>query len=358
MVLRIDAAIQARRAVETIPLTVLLLDGCLDPVEYPCDSTTQCAVDGKNGVCHASGWCVYDDEDCESGLRYGPAAGNGLAGECAESDTPGGSAGTTSSATMASTAATTDCGECSSPPGFCFASVGSCDSNGDCMYEPLAAGTACDDEDECTKGEKCDGAGECVAAQTVTCNVPPTTCHASRGSCNVLTGKCEHDPMPAGSDCDGANGCDACDTAGVCVAGAMCLSRDPCEVGACVMAACVFMPAVDGTGCGATAADRCCAGACVDISTDPLNCGGCGTDCELDEACESIAVTTQCEPYTEENRTGRCTCTNDTTDCRNGQVCVTAPPVIDRCAPPGPANCPGGIFVEVDSCPNYCEYGD
>jgi hypothetical protein len=29
--------------------------------------------------------------------------------------------------------------------------------------------------------------------------------------------------------------------------------------------------------------------------------------------------------------------------------------VANRCAPEEMADCPGGMFVNVDNCPNYCE---
>lgn len=34
------------------------------------------------GYCEASGYCSFDDADCDSGRRYGPLAGGGLGGKC------------------------------------------------------------------------------------------------------------------------------------------------------------------------------------------------------------------------------------------------------------------------------------
>ena len=337
---------------------VLGASGCLDALEYPCESITQCTVDGKDGTCHASGWCVYPDDECVSGQRFGPAAGDGLADDCVGVATEGGSASETSSAsTLSVESSTGDCGDCSEPPGPCFAANGSCNpASGQCEYEPLAAGMACEDDDPCTAGGTCDGEGECLPPPPMTCDEPPTPCHASPGTCGA-DGECEYELLPSGSVCEDGDACtleDTCDTAGTCIAGPTCESDDPCQVGACTDGACVFSAASDGTSCGMSAADRCCGGACVDISADAANCGGCGAVCQSDESCESIAATAQCDPHPAAT-TGRCTCNGENLDCPHGQICVTVGPVLDRCAPENGADCPGGSFHDVPNCPNYCE---
>jgi hypothetical protein len=343
-------------------VAMLLAGGCLDALEYPCESITQCTVDGKDGTCHPSGWCSYPDDECESGHRFGPAAGDGLAGDCVGRDTDGGSASgssgeSSSASTLVAESSTGDCGDCSAPSGPCFAASGSCNAaSGECEYEPLAAGTPCEDDDPCTLDATCDGDGMCVPAEIQTCDDPPSSCHASPGECDA-TGECEYEVLPASSTCEDGDACtldDTCDSTGACVPGAVCETDDPCEVGACMGGACVFSAAADGTGCGVNAADQCCAGACVDISADAANCGGCGAVCESDEICESIAVTTQCDPHPADT-TGRCTCNGENLDCPHGQICVTVGPVIDRCAPENGGDCPGGTFHDVPNCPNYCE---
>jgi hypothetical protein len=339
----------------------LLVAACLDPREYPCTVRTQCVVDGKEGMCHA-GWCAYPDDECESGQRFGPAAGDGLAGDCVGIDTDGGSASageTTSASTLGIESTTADCGDCSVAEGPCWAANGTCNTaTGECEYEPLAIGTLCEDDDPCTMVGQCDGAGECVPGAIVTCD-DPKTCQASPGECDA-NGDCVYELLPAGSDCEDGDGCtlgDTCDAAGSCLAGPNCASDDPCQVGACEAGACAFSAAIDGTSCGADPADRCCAGACTDISSDAANCGGCGATCQSDEICESIAVTTECSAHPAAT-SGRCTCDGANADCPHGQVCVTLGPVLDRCAPFDGADCPGGLFHDLPDCPNYCEYGD
>ncbi len=344
-------------------LAVALGGGCLDALEYPCESVTQCTIDGKDGTCHASGWCVYPDDECPSGQRFGPAAGDGLADDCVGAASQGGSAGESSDVSSAASGVveptTGECGDCSDPPGPCFAATGACNgASGLCEYEPLEAGMPCDHEDSCAITAECDGDGECVAIDELEC-AAPAVCRMP-GTCDPTTGDCVYELLPAGAACEDGDGCtedDTCNAAGECESGPLCESDDPCQVGACVANACMLSAVADGTSCGAAAADRCCAGACTDISTDAANCGGCGAVCQSDEACESIAVTTQCSPHPADT-TGRCTCNGENADCPHGQICVTVAPVVDRCAPENAADCPGGDFHDVPSCPNYCEYVD
>lgn len=65
-----------------------------------------------------------------------------------------------------------------------------------------------------------------------------------------------------------------------CCADGQCAAGEVCLRGACVVAC----PA--GTGCPAAAPD-CCAGACVDTDTNPLNCGGCGNFCAPPGTCQN-----------------------------------------------------------------------
>jgi hypothetical protein len=344
-----------RRSVASIAL--LALGGCLDALEYPCDSITQCAVDGKDGTCNVDGWCVYPDTGCPSGKRYGPAAGDGLADECADFDTQGGSASATSSAatSLGEADSSGECDSCIAPPGPCFADAGVCNGEA-CEYEPLAAGMPCVDDDPCTMGETCDGDGVCVPAVTIVCDEPPGLCWENPGTCDE-DGECIYTPRAMGSDCEDGNACtldDECDSTGNCVAGAICETGDGCQMGVCKAGQCMLTPMPDGTTCGVDPADRCCAGVCVDISTDMANCGGCGAMCQSDEICESVADTAECDPHPA-NTTGRCTCNGENLDCPNGQICRTVAPGANRCAPEDAADCPGGVFVDVNLCPNYCE---
>ncbi|HEY5936270.1 MAG TPA: hypothetical protein VIU61_16580, partial [Kofleriaceae bacterium] len=56
--------------------------GCAGRTSYPCATSEQCVAGGKQGVCGEGGYCAFADTTCESGQRYEPNAGGGLAGEC------------------------------------------------------------------------------------------------------------------------------------------------------------------------------------------------------------------------------------------------------------------------------------
>jgi len=104
---------------------------------------------------------------------------------------------------------------CSSPPGQCYQPAGTC-SNGSCSYAYKPSGTACNDGDACTVGEVCNGAGGC-AGTPVTCNSPPSQCHQAAGTCS--SGKCTYAFKPAGSSCNDGNDAtinDTCDGGGGC----------------------------------------------------------------------------------------------------------------------------------------------
>lgn len=331
--------------------------GCLDPLAYPCTTDNQCVAEGKDGSCHPTlKWCVYDDGDCDSGKRFGPAAGDGLAGDCVTGDTLGGTAEGESTGT--STGAIMGCGDCDEPPSPCFASPGTCDeATSTCEYTPLPMGTPCEDDEPCTRDAECDASGSCVPMETILCDEPPTQCHMDPGTCDEMDGTCIYELAPAGTPCEDGVGCtldDECDAAGTCVAGAMCETDNPCETGMCVDDACVFTPLADGESCGLRAADRCCAGECTDISTDVANCGGCGLACDSAETCESVALTTSCD-LAPADTTGRCTCPGVNDACPPGQLCRTLAPAANRCAPDAAADCPG-TYVDLADCPNYCSY--
>jgi len=68
---------------------------------------------------------------------------------------------------------------CASPPGQCFEPAGTC-SAGTCNYPARRAGESCDDEDACTKGDACNGAGQCKHDTDVVCDAPPGDSHGSR----------------------------------------------------------------------------------------------------------------------------------------------------------------------------------
>lgn len=175
------------------------------------------------------------------------------------------------------------------------------DSRIDCL-DPDCTGRSCEDGDRCTTGETCQ-ASACSGGQAKACTTPGTCQVAVGATCNRASGECEY---PAGAD---------------------------------------------GQLCGSTAAARCCGGACVDLSTDPAHCGGCGLACAAGAACESLAQST-CGTPGPTSTSARCTCAANLV-CPGGQACTGDA----RCSPTLAANCATGQrVVTVTGCASYCTY--
>ncbi|MDX2092777.1 MAG: hypothetical protein SFX73_33230 [Kofleriaceae bacterium] len=58
------------------------VSGCLRASEYRCNANAECIQAGTQGRCGPAGYCAFDDDTCDSGLRYGALAGGGYANAC------------------------------------------------------------------------------------------------------------------------------------------------------------------------------------------------------------------------------------------------------------------------------------
>ncbi|HEY0882672.1 MAG TPA: hypothetical protein VGD87_14120 [Archangium sp.] len=175
-----------------------------------------------------------------------------------------------------------------------------CDSQVDCL-DTDCANLGCSDRDACTTGETCQG-GTCRGGTAVVCNTPPNACRSRTGNCEPATGNC------------------------------------------------LYAPVADGASCGTAASDRCCNGACRDLTTDTTDCGGCGLACGSGQVCQPINQSAcGAEPI---DTSGRCSC-SASAPCPNGQVCTSGycrPAAADDCAP-GQQVGDGGF-----GCQTYCRY--
>ena len=135
-----------------------------------------------------------------------------------------------------------------------------------------------------------------------------TDCAAPDPRCDVASGRCVP-CLPGGSECAGGH-CATTDGGFACASG------------------CV----VDGD-CKSGGAPACCKGACVDTATDPKNCGGCGTVCNIAHgtagcAASGCTIVACDQPYADCDKTAADGCEADLTSAANcgkcGVVCPHA----------------------------------
>lgn len=223
-------------------------DGCAST--SPCTSA-RCGDDGKTCLftfldglaCDDGDACTAGDQ-CQGGVcRSGPAIRCGWDSECA---------------------------------------LFRCDRRDGCILEtPLAAGRTCSDDDRCTTGDRCDGAGFCVPEAPAACD----------------------DGNPCTEDsCDATWGCSYVSTSGPCDDQSLCTTNDACQFGQCrgtaitcndqnactadscdPLVGCQFLPIVcdDGNPC---TADTCSPG--LGCTHSPVS-GACddGIACTTGDAC-------------------------------------------------------------------------
>ena len=299
-----------------------VLGGCVGTDPVVCAAADQCHVAGvcdpATGACSnpnvLDGTACNDDNACTAGdVCIGGACVEGTAVDCSTGNP-------------------------------CL--VGGCDPVSGCYTVPKAAGTACDaDDDACTVGDACDGAGVCVPGQVRTCG--PCL------RCNSADGICEPDPTTVGTDCPGdGNQCFGgfqCNAAGACVGvePVVCAPLDQCHVaGECdrMTGACSNPDALDGTSCddenACTRVDTCQSGvcegsdevvcddgnACTNNSCNPVD-GSCvhepqtGGACQTDSDAAGICAAGDCCVAVQ----GACNVTADCCDPSN--VCASRRPV-------------------------------
>ncbi len=103
--------------------------------------------------------------------------------------------------------------------------TGGCDAiSGGCKLGPVAAGTACDaDQDGCTVADACDGKGACVAGKTAACSDNAAPCQQLTCQSKTATSfTCKPAPKADGSPC--------ADAPGACLVGATC-DKGACKPG-------------------------------------------------------------------------------------------------------------------------------
>src|SRR5437868_68057 len=59
-----------------------MVAACANRSPYSCSVAEQCVLSGEQGFCEAEGFCSFPDPACDSGRRFEPNAGAGMAGTC------------------------------------------------------------------------------------------------------------------------------------------------------------------------------------------------------------------------------------------------------------------------------------
>jgi MYXO-CTERM domain-containing protein len=136
-----------------------------------CDDQNACT---ERDSCSASGQCAGEPKVCNSPpaatcvngttSRTFAAAGTCTAatGECAYTSTDTACPNGCDSGTGRCTGDPCGSVTCNQPPGACSLGIGDC-NNGTCTYGSKPSGVRCEDGDQCTSDETCNGSGECVA---------------------------------------------------------------------------------------------------------------------------------------------------------------------------------------------------
>ncbi len=345
-----------------------------------CDDGDQCTVDtcnagdgsctndaaAANGMTCSDGLLCTNPDTCNAGVCEGVAilcddlnsctddACNPGTGTCDFVPNTGNSCTDNNACTEDVCDAAGDC--ISTVDVFCndgeVCTIDSCDpGTGTCIFDGAAAdGNACDDSDECTQTDACDG-GACVGTNPVDCD-DSNVCTVD--SCDSGDGSCINDGAPVNGDpCDDGNPCtetDMCDGAGACVGSTIpgciqctvdgdCEDNDPCTVNTCNVDTCDFsVPAPDTTPCDdgnfCSVNDECTAGVC---GGDARDCSAEDDQCNLGVCNEGLD---QCEPQPA----------NETDPCDDGLFCTTG----ETC---NAGACDSGTLTDCTTFDDQCNVG-
>jgi len=286
-------------------------DGCQPKSEgLGCDDGSACTV---GEVCDGGACLGGQPKPCETGSAcLQPQGCAPQTGECLASPLPDGTPCDDGDEGTGGDAC--DGGTCAGAPCTCFAVDACCDG---CFA--WNDGGACDDGDLCTLDDAC-ADGACAAGATVDCVDAPGDCRSPTG-CDPGSGACHDAPEPDGTACvlgdDATGNC----LGSVCVAeGCTCSAISACCDGC--------APRNDGTACddlsACTANDACAAGQCG---------GAPAVTCPAPEACQ---VAVACDPAT-----GQCVAT----PAEPGSPCDDGDPLTNDDACTDEGRCEGAVLA-------------
>ena len=224
-------------------------------------------------------------------------------------------------------------------------------------------GTACvkltTDSKNCGKcGTTCSRGQKCVNGQCrVGCTPSPEKCDGKDNDCDGMVD--EGNPCPSGQTCSAGQ----CKTSGcpggtvACRGACVNLQSDPANCGKCGVACkpgdvCTAGQCRVGCPAGTTA----CSGACVNLSSDSNNCGSCGTKCKPGSVCVAGACSGGCTPSPEkcDGKDNDCDGKVDEGSlCPSGQTCSAGVCKSTGSCGPGLTSC-GGMCVTTLFSSRHC----
>jgi hypothetical protein len=203
----------------------------------------------------------------------------------------------------------------------CGCSTGEACCSGTCT--PLGTVTNCGScGNACSGGKTCQ-AGACACPQGQTdCGGVCRDLATDVLNCGLCGSACAQGASCVGSQCACPSGQELCTSTNACVQGCSATSGE------------VFNPTT--CQCECPTGTTLCNGNCVDLQSDPQNCGQCGNTCATDQSCEGGACLGTCPPptacrtcYCQDNTTGLTHAT-----CDHTSSCATLTPCSELC-PPG-----------------------
>ncbi len=292
----------------------------------PCNDKDSCTVGDRcvSGDCLPTGPldCSAFDDTCNEGVCSGgvcSASPINEEGDCDDED----------DCTVGDRCVSGDC--LPTGPLDCSAFDDACNegvcSGGTCSASPINEEGGCDDEDDCTVGDRC-VSGDCLPTGPLDCSAFDDACN--EGVCSG--GVCSASPINEAGECDDDDDCTIGDR---CVSGD-CLPTGPldcsafddtCNEGVCSGGVCSASPINEAGECDddddCTIGDRCVSGDC--LPTGPLDCSA------FDDACNEGVCSGGVCSASPINEDGEC---NDDDDCTIGDRCVSG-----DCLPTGPLDC-------------------
>lgn len=282
------------------------------------------------GACGTDGACTYGHVDltCEHGCEAG--ACKGVVDPCADV-----------------TCTTPPAAACDGDSLTTYASLGTC-AAGNCSYGSVAIPCSHGCANGACAGDPC---------ADVTCNTPPSPCHAATGTCT--SGVCSYVTL-AGADCDDGQACtqdDSCSAAGTCVGTAIACQSPPA-------------PECAGSTLRVAAANGACVSGGCDYPVTEVACPeGCQNGACLGDPCENVVCTTPpsgCYAATGTCENGVCayafdngaSC-DDGVACTDGDTCTngTCAGTQRSCVTPDPASCKDADTLIARASSGACDDG-